>query len=180
MNRAFTDDQRTIKEAWGEGADISDCFTNSVHVGVDNTHGQSRSDISLLVDTDKMSFAHRVTTVRICELPPAAQSSKSLIQSIHFWLGKDGVDDIELDVMGLEYGVCTTQKINGEFKFMEILYLPKRGVHKIKIVDSTDTYDFGPALTAETAQLLERTAVTFNDEEERVVGLQATWKYNGI
>ena len=77
--RAVADDERTIREAWGEDADISDCFTNSVQVGVDNTHGQSRSDISLLVDTDKMSFAHRVTKVRICELPPAAQSPKSLI-----------------------------------------------------------------------------------------------------
>ena len=63
---------------------------------------------------------------------------------------------------------------------MEILFLPRRGVHKIKIIDSENTYDFGPALTAETARELERTAISFNDEEERVVGLKGTWKYNGL
>ena len=83
-------------------------------------------------------------------------------------------------MIGFEYGLCTTQVIKGEFKFMELLFLPKRGVHKIKIIDSEETYDFGPALTAETAQELERTAISFNDEEERVVGLKGTWKYNGL
>ena len=78
VSRANDPDKRTIKEAWGDDAKVADCFTNSVQVGVNNG-GQSRSDISLLVDTDKMSFAHRVTHVKVCELPPAAQHSKSLI-----------------------------------------------------------------------------------------------------
>ena len=63
---------------------------------------------------------------------------------------------------------------------MEILFLPKHGVHKIKINDGQNTYDFGPALTAQTAQEIEKTAISFNDEEERVVGLKGTWKYDGL
>ena len=42
---------------------------------------------------------------------------------------------------------------------MEILYFPELGIHKLKIIDSEATYDFGPALTSETEQKLVRRVI---------------------
>ena len=74
-------DTRPVKEAWGDKADIADCFVNSVKVGIQQG-GQSRSDISLLINTDKMSYAHRVSAVKVCQPYPINQSPSSLISSI--------------------------------------------------------------------------------------------------
>ena len=63
--RADNHDDRTINEAWGDDADISDCYATSINFG-DVNGGTARSDISLLVDTELMSFAHRVTAIRVC------------------------------------------------------------------------------------------------------------------
>ena len=54
---------------------------------------------------------------------------------------------------------------------MEVLFLPELGIHNLIIMDSEATYVFGPALTSELEQELERTSISFNEEEERVVGL---------
>jgi len=64
-------DSRPVKEAWGENASISDCYANPTSFGL-TSGGRTRSDISLLVNTDKMSFSHRIVAMRVCELPPAA------------------------------------------------------------------------------------------------------------
>ena len=82
-------DSRPINEAWGENASIGDCFANPTSFGL-TSGGRSLSDISLLVNTDSMSFSHRITAIEVCELPPAAQSSRSLIQSVQMFLGVDG------------------------------------------------------------------------------------------
>ena len=71
-------DSRPVEKAWGKDASISECFATPTSFGL-NSGGRSRSDIALLVNTETMSFSHRITAIKVCELPPAAQTSRSLI-----------------------------------------------------------------------------------------------------
>ena len=59
------------------------------------------------------------------------------------FLGVDGVEDIELEVIGFHYGVCEKVEITGDLITLEIFYLPNRGVHKIAVTDTEKTTTFG-------------------------------------
>ena len=58
-------DTRPIEEAWGSDASISECFATPTSFGL-TTGGRSRSDIALLVNTETMSFSHRITAFKVC------------------------------------------------------------------------------------------------------------------
>ena len=51
----------------------------------------------------------------------------------------DGVEDIELDVIGFEYGVCTKERIAGDVTGFALYYIPNRGAHKIMVTDINET-----------------------------------------
>ena len=74
-------DDRPISEAWGDEATIGNCFTNNERIG-ENNGGTSGSDIQKLVNTDEMTFSHKVSAIRVCTLPPIALDEDSLIQSV--------------------------------------------------------------------------------------------------
>jgi len=52
-------------------------------------------------------------------------------------LGSDGVEDIELDVIGFEYGLCKKVEIDKDVLGFAVYYLPNRGVHKIILTDNS-------------------------------------------
>lgn len=172
-------DTRPINEAWGENASISDCFANPTSFGL-TSGGRSLSDISLLVNTETMSFGHRVSAIEICELPPAAQSARSLIQSIQMYLGVDGEEDIELEVIGFHYGACEKVEIAGDLLTMEIFFIPRRGVHKIAITDTEKTTTFGHKEGQSDPSDTEKFFLRFADSDKRPIGLQGRWKNNGL
>ena len=127
-----------------------------------------------------MSFGHRVSAIEICELPPAAQSSRSLIQSIQMRLGVDGGEDIELEVIGFHYGACELVEIAGDLLTMEIFFIPRRGVHKIAITDTEKTTTFGHKEGQSDPSDTERFVLRFADPSERPIGLTGRWKNNGL
>ena len=94
-------DTRPISKAWGDLATIEECYENSETYG--EARGSTRrSDIAKLVDTNTITFNHYITSIRVCTQP--VQTATSSIQSVHLFLGINGVEDIELDVIGFEYG----------------------------------------------------------------------------
>lgn len=55
-------------------------------------------------------------------------------------MGSDGVEDIELDVIGFEYGVCEKIAIDTDVLGFAVYFLPNRGVHKIILTDKSETH----------------------------------------
>lgn len=127
-----------------------------------------------------MSFSHRITAIEVCELPPAAQSNRSLIQSIQMFLGVDGVEDIELEVIGFHYGVCDKVEIAGDLITLEIFYIPNRGVHKIAITDTEKTRTFGHKEGNKDSANTEKFMLRFSNSSLRPIGLQGRWKNQGL
>lgn len=93
------------------------------------------------------------------------------------FLGVDGVEDIELDVIGFEYGLCEKIDIVGDLITLEIFYLPKRGLHKIAITDTEKTKTFGHKESDTSGSSdLEKFVLRFSDGDKRPLGLQGRWK----
>ena len=65
LGAADNHDHRPINVAWGEDAEYSDCFSNSVKFG-ETEGGTARSDISIIVNSEILSFAHTITGIRVC------------------------------------------------------------------------------------------------------------------
>ena len=55
---AFDSDTRTIAEQWGDTADISNCFFNSVQIGENEDFLIAQSNEAQVKDSSKTSFAH--------------------------------------------------------------------------------------------------------------------------
>ena len=87
----------------------------------------------------------------------------------------DGKEDIELDVIGFEYGLCDKIDIVGDLITLELYYLPKRGVHKIVITDTENTHSF-PESTSRKQKDMEHTVLRFADGINRPLGLNGRWK----
>ena len=84
-----------------------------------------------------MSLAHEVTGVRVCLMP--TQNETTLIQSVQFFLGIDGVENRQLDVIGFEYGVCEKRTIRGSIKQLGFLLIKNRGINAMTVVDDEGT-----------------------------------------
>ena len=75
-------DTRTIAEQWGDTADISNCFFNSVQIGENEDFLIGQSNEKQVKDTSKTSFAHQVYMIRACTKEGAESDPQSLLQSI--------------------------------------------------------------------------------------------------
>lgn len=64
---------------------------------------------------------------------------------MQLFLGLDGEEDIELDVIGFEYGRCTKVAITGDIQEMDLFFLPNKGIHRITVTDGGEApHIFGP------------------------------------
>mmetsp|Transcript_2659 Transcript_2659/g.3673 ORF Transcript_2659/g.3673 Transcript_2659/m.3673 type:complete len:203 (+) Transcript_2659:110-718(+) len=171
-------DTRPIVEAWGNSASIDSCFFNSKQMG--SALGSTRrSDISHLVDTKKMTFHHYISSIRVCELPE--QTSDSLIQSVHFYLGINGdEDDIELDVIGFDYGRCTKKPITGAIREIGTLLVDGRAVHRFWIETENESYSWGPEATKSDIDRMTQKTIRFDDPKVRPMGFYGSWKFKGL
>ena len=79
---ASDSDARTIVEQWGDTADISNCYFNSVQIGEDQDFLIAQSNESQVKDISKISFAHSVYMIKTCTRPGAESDPRSLLQSI--------------------------------------------------------------------------------------------------
>ena len=170
-------DIRPIAESWGPKATIDDCYFNSKQMG-SSLGATKRSDISKLIDTSVMTFNHYVVAIRVCELPK--QDSDSLIQSVHFYLGINGVEDIDLDVIGFEYGRCRKEPITGSIREIGTLLVDGRAVHRFWIKTENEEYAWGPEATVTDFDRMEREVIRFDDQNVRPMGFYGSWKFKGL
>ena len=170
-------DKRPIAEAWGPDAAIETCFDNSPSLG-SSLGATRRSDIAKLVDTNTITFNHYITSIRVCTQP--TQTSSSLIQSVHLFLGINGVEDIELDVIGFEYGRCEKKPITGAIREIGVLLLDDKKVHKLWLISENENYSWGPASSKETMPRLTREVIRFDDPVVRPLGFYGSWKFSGM
>lgn len=96
------------------------------------------------------------------------------------FLGVDGVEDIELDVIGYEYGVCEKVEIVGDLLSLEIYFLKKRGVHRITITDTKNSRSFGHEAAKKNEKDMEESILRFADGNKRPLGLNGRWKNQGL
>ena len=168
-------DDRTIKEAWGDEAKIGNCFTNNDRIGTNNG-GTSGSDIQKLVQTDQLTFSHKVSAIRVCTLPPLGLGPESLIQSVQLFLSIDDHHTIELDTIGFECCACRTQEISGDLLQMEMYFIPDKGIHRLTVTDTNGFHSFGP----EDSSAPEKAVIRFTDRYDRPMGFYGSWKFDGL
>lgn len=114
----------------------------------------------------------------MCTLP--VQSEDSLIQSVHFYLGINGEENIDLDVIGFDYGRCTKEPITGAIREIGTLLLDGRAVHRFWIITENEEYSWGPEPTVTDLSRMEKEVISFDDQNVRPMGFYGSWKFKGL
>lgn len=148
-------------------------------MGVAGGGGTSRSDVSNLVDTQKMSFAYQARIVRVCELSDS-DFSTSVIQSIQMTLGAEGsTSTYELDPIGFEYGKCTDYQISGTINSIDVSVIPTKGIHRMQIKAGVEIFDVGRHRYDDDHPDIYTETLRFTSDLS-LLGFEGSWKFSGL